>query len=499
MPASRLSQGDTTLVPNAPLKPSPSFKPIPEVTPPESSGLAQQNVSQAPLQGIWKPIHRKVTPEKKKPFLKVHHALVNEKTTVEPAEVHELIRACTAELKSRSLEIAFLLHPFPASSRVLAPKAFNFLSFYLSNRPSAEDLPPKLRVMEVPVISTILRWCWARIPGGLVGWEAYDLFKVGKKEYNLSWDAFSAILPFSRGKRAQERIVFDFFDLIATMAGPELNNPKAQKLSQMAAWWAFETEGHDRFDDGYRSWSQAANATNHLFFTYLRNHHGPEQDPKKSVPLLRMLGEKDYPPAMPFLLQTRACKVVLEVREFAKTPMKLLFRAGRTLGMPKPLRDMLDYADGEPTRGLTSECLRVLNAIDENILHGNHWDSRNQPELFRAEKRKSDRIPSLASVLSPARVADVTWIDMGECFWWSWMQAHASEETKKRSLAFGRSVVVETSDHGGLYVVFEEIKEVEETKDVKDIEEASGVGDSRRVRRVKGTWDVNNPGNPWGR
>jgi Domain of unknown function (DUF1708) len=25
-----------------------------------------------------------------------------------------------------------------------------------------------------------MKWCWSRLPGGVVTWEAYELFKVGE-------------------------------------------------------------------------------------------------------------------------------------------------------------------------------------------------------------------------------------------------------------------------------------------------------------------------------
>lgn len=26
-----------------------------------------------------------------------------------------------------------------------------------------------------------MKWCWSRLPGGVVTWEAYELFKIGEK------------------------------------------------------------------------------------------------------------------------------------------------------------------------------------------------------------------------------------------------------------------------------------------------------------------------------
>jgi len=34
----------------------------------------------------------------------------------------------------------------------------------------------ELRLTDVLVLAGILRWLWSRLDGGIVGWEAYDLF-----------------------------------------------------------------------------------------------------------------------------------------------------------------------------------------------------------------------------------------------------------------------------------------------------------------------------------
>jgi hypothetical protein len=30
------------------------------------------------------------------------------------------------------------------------------------------------------VISSVAKWCWSRLSGGIVGWDAYELFKIGE-------------------------------------------------------------------------------------------------------------------------------------------------------------------------------------------------------------------------------------------------------------------------------------------------------------------------------
>lgn len=43
-----------------------------------------------------------------------------------------------------------------------------------------EQLAQELRLTEPMVLCSVVKWCWARLPGGVVGWEAYELFRVGE-------------------------------------------------------------------------------------------------------------------------------------------------------------------------------------------------------------------------------------------------------------------------------------------------------------------------------
>lgn len=31
------------------------------------------------------------------------------------------------------------------------------------------------------VIAGVIKWCWSRLQNGVVGWDAYELFKVGEQ------------------------------------------------------------------------------------------------------------------------------------------------------------------------------------------------------------------------------------------------------------------------------------------------------------------------------
>ncbi|KAH7171277.1 hypothetical protein EDB81DRAFT_194685 [Dactylonectria macrodidyma] len=231
---------------------------------------------------------------------------------------------------------------------------------------------------------------------------------------------------------------------------------------------------------------RAADATAHLLYAYLRKYYDPERGGSNAAKLVRMYVEPHYPPKMSSLLQKRACKVVLEVRELASTPWELLERAGRTDGVPAVLRELIGFSS---TKRLTPECLNVLDAIERHV---QQWDSRDASDDH--EQRPAFR---QQTHLSAARVINVTQMALDEDFWRAWVQSNSPEETPERSLMFGQSIVVRTQQRdlvfGGTvtandssdvpeWVVFEEVKAVKKVKDM-EAEEGNTFKKYNAIRR----------------
>ncbi len=47
-------------------------------------------------------------------------------------------------------------------------------------RASAAELLEE-RSQPIQVLISVMKWCWARLPGGVVTWEVYESFRVGEK------------------------------------------------------------------------------------------------------------------------------------------------------------------------------------------------------------------------------------------------------------------------------------------------------------------------------
>ncbi|KAJ4398562.1 hypothetical protein N0V85_006249 [Neurospora sp. IMI 360204] len=293
------------------------------------------------------------------------------RTTVEPEEVVELITLSTEELKSRALDIPFLLLPFRPTSDPSAVRTFVRHFFDKQNGGPAirgEALQQELRMTEPMVISGVIKWCWSRLQGGVVGWDSYELFKVGEQDSNMARDSFKTFIPLSVDNRARTEIIFQFFDLLSAVAAHgKMNGFGGRKLSRMAAWWAFEhDDGGQGFEGGYKSWLKAADATSHLFFAYLRCLAPlPTLGAISTLPLSlqKLLQETEYPPQQPALLQSSTHKVAMIVETVSPTPFALLRRANhfQYREEDKALREYSEYDD--PVQALTEECRRVLRAV----------------------------------------------------------------------------------------------------------------------------------------
>ncbi|KAI9669402.1 MAG: hypothetical protein M1831_000438 [Alyxoria varia] len=288
--------------------------------------------------------------------------------------IEELLHVCSQEMKSRALDMPFLLLPFRPNTDTSAARTFIRSLF----RPEHGDEPQyrggrlyhELRLVEPIVLCSIIKWSWARLDGGVVGWDAYELFKTGEKDSNMTKHAFDTFIPLSVESEARKNIVFDFFDLLAAIsANGKANGLGGRKLSRLAGWWAFEHADTGKgFEGGYQSWESAANATSHLFFAYLRSLApdsvaGSSGISKLPRSLQALVSQTEYPPEKPHLLETSTPKVVMIVEQVSPTPYSLLRRAKNFeyRDEDSTLQRFSEFDD--PIQALTFECRRVLDCI----------------------------------------------------------------------------------------------------------------------------------------
>lgn len=73
----------------------------------------------------------------------------------------------------------------------------------------------------------------------------------------MARDSFATFIPLSVDSEARNKIIFDFFDLMAAIAAHgRMNGLGGRKLSRFAGWWAFEhSDGSNGFEGGYKLWA----------------------------------------------------------------------------------------------------------------------------------------------------------------------------------------------------------------------------------------------------
>ncbi|KAH6638325.1 hypothetical protein C7974DRAFT_391335 [Boeremia exigua] len=291
---------------------------------------------------------------------------------VAPEEIQELVHLCTQEMKSRAVDMPFILLPFRPTSDSSASRNFVrsfFKAQYEGTRQyRGESLKQELRLSEPLTLCSIIKWCWSRLPGGVVTWDAYELFRIGESDSNFARHAFDTFIPLSVDVEARQRIIFDFFDLLSAVAARgKTNGMGGRKLSRMAGWWAFEFhDDGNGFDGGYRTWEKAADAASHLFFAYLRSL-SPDANALGGISLPRslqaLLSQTEYPPQAPALMQSRTTKVVMIVDSVSPTPFALLRRAKNFEYRDEDAALQQFSAYDDTVKALTEECRRVLDSI----------------------------------------------------------------------------------------------------------------------------------------
>lgn len=176
--------------------------------------------------------------------------------------------------------------------------------------------------------------------------------------------------------------------LAALAAHGKSNGLGGHKLSRYGGWWAFEHYDTGKgFEAGYKLWNNAANATSHLFFAFLRSHSSEPGSTNGILDLPRSLQQLvdsiDYPPHSG-LIANDTTKVVMIVDVVSPTPFALLRRAKQFeyRDDDMALQHFAEFED--PVSALTEECRRVLRAIS----------STNQSHVSDAATSTSLKDPS---------------------------------------------------------------------------------------------------------
>ncbi|KAG5370070.1 Morphogenesis-related protein [Yarrowia sp. C11] len=313
--------------------------------------------------------------------------------------VHDLVHVITGEIKARGILTPYLLLPFrPESDPNAVPALVNHI-FPKNFQPlQGEELLRTVRNAEIYTLCGVLKWCWCRMPGGVVSWPVYERFVQAEKDGETDHDAFLTLIPRCIQTEAHASILYDFMDLLAAIATHgKKNGMGGRKLARLAGSWAFDVntgaDGPVSFQDGLDAWSRGAEATNHLFFSFLRTMLPTKESRLEANRIPRsleaLLVSSVYPP-LP-LHKSRLVPVplvTLTVGKLSSSPLVLLKRAAKTVRFENPAVfateddfNTLFFLFKDPKiveQKLSPESKRVLHDIvQENPLNNEvYYDTR---------------------------------------------------------------------------------------------------------------------------
>ncbi|CAH01286.1 Msb1p [Kluyveromyces lactis] len=403
-------------------------------------------------------------------------------------KVRSLIHLITNELKLNGFETEYLFLPFrPEQTN---EKLLSFLNsiFPLGNgQPVADEKIQKiLNRTEVWTLFQALKYIWCRLPNGeIIGWAAYNEFKTKEAEQNYSQKSFLEIMPKCLDSPNHASIVYDFFDLIVTMASnSKKNKMSARKISKMCAVWAFQMDQDtatnmifdarradtNDYKQGLSQWIPAAEAMFHLLLAFIRSFV-PTDSTKVKLPksLRNILFDNAYPPKNSDTFTSETILTVpivtLMTTKFTRKPWQLIERCN----------ELMDF--DEPEKFETREDFALLKSLfkkKKNIEGISSKMSKESKRLmkcmstkhstFQAGWSKGRNLPSSNPDLIEESIS-ISRVDIDDYFIWAWLSTLSYEQTSQKRKMFGRSLILEFEFDGfKKWLILEECDAVFESK-----------------------------------
>lgn len=203
-----------------------------------------------------------------------------------------------------------------------------------------------------------LKYIWCRLPNAeIVGWKSYLEFKYREEDLKFPQKAFLELMPQCLASPNHASIVYDFFDLIVTLASnSRVNKMSARKISKMCAIWAFngppatasttdsqipdfgstKNRPNNSLQDGLDEWIPGSDAMFHLLLAFLKSFV-PEDLESSKLPksLKSLLFNNEYPPAESTAYSSETILtiplVTLKTDKFSRKPWQLLERCNELL------------------------------------------------------------------------------------------------------------------------------------------------------------------------
>lgn len=392
-------------------------------------------------------------------------------------KLRTILHLITGELKLRGTKTPHIFLPF--RSRVSDEKLNKFLQFLFPRGEliyaAAHEDQLKRQISETDEFTLIaaLKYFWSRLPNNeIMGWNVYLEFKRREKEAGYPKSAFLTIMPKCLLSPAHASIVYDFLDLIISIASnSQYNYLSGRKIAKMSSLWAFNhlnVKDHkngafydathineNNFLQGLDAWKGYLDALFHLILSFLRAMLPDTEKEALRLPktLQSLLITCSYPPT----LNTDSLKASITIpcicvhsTRVSKTPYELISKVNRTLSFEKKdkflsienftiLKNIFQKESTEEiVNSLTEESRRILNRITQEPV-----DSQFElvPGWSRHFSKPDPDIPNYSTIT----IENVT---LQDYYIWAWLSTLSSDQSDPMKKLFGRSLVVEAGLRG---------------------------------------------------
>ncbi|GEQ67066.1 hypothetical protein JCM33374_g729 [Metschnikowia sp. JCM 33374] len=231
-------------------------------------------------------------------------------------KLQALLHIITGELKARGTKTPHIFLPF--RSRVDDTKLNLFLrrvfpGGVMVDTSNKAILRSILHDFDEFTLICGLKYLWCRLPNNeIIGWPVYLEFKRKEHDAGYPKDAFLTIMPKCLSSSSHASIVYDFLDLLISVASnSQYNHLNGRKISKMASIWAFKStpestsafydatlSKESSFLDGLEAWKKTCNGLFHLLLAFLRAMLPDKEADTLNLPktLQSLLVTNTYPP-----------------------------------------------------------------------------------------------------------------------------------------------------------------------------------------------------------
>lgn len=383
-------------------------------------------------------------------------------------KLQALLHAITQDLKARGTKTPHVFLPF--RSRVDDTRLETFLDTLFPEGKAAEfdaaNLKLVLKQFDEFTLVCALKYLWCRLPNNeIVGWNVYLEFKRREQDAGYPKDAFLSIMPKCLSSSSHASIVYDFLDLlISVAANSQYNHLSGRKIAKMAAMWAFNptndspfydaTTTHERsFLEGLASWERTCNGVFHLLLAFLRAMLPDTEAEALNLPktLQSLLVTNTYPPpekVAPMKSVITIPCVQIRLTRRSADPYELISKVRHNLRYDRKddfllienytiLKNIFQKdSTNDIVATLTEESRRVLARISADPIRSNYglypgWVTlQNDPD-----------VPMYSEVT-------VSNVSLQDYYIWTWLSLLASDQCDSVKAMFGRSIVVEAGLRG---------------------------------------------------